>query len=80
MLGAVDEIQDSSEKFPYAKILVITQSSGMGKSKTVNAMANERILLPLCVREELDAESFGAMSRLPLVQAADIPKSSISST
>src|SRR5277367_5362407 len=44
----------------YAKILVITQSSGMGKSKTVDTIARERILFPLCMREDLGENSFGA--------------------
>jgi hypothetical protein len=65
LLGVVDEVQHRKEDSSYAKIVPITQSSGMGKSKTVDAIAQERILFPLCLRENLGADSFGARHELP---------------
>ena len=44
----------------YAKIMAIVQSSGTGKSKTVEMVGKERILLPLCLREELGDNVYGA--------------------
>ena len=45
---------------------MITQSSEMGKSKMMNVMGKEQILLLLHVHEELVAESFSAISWLLL--------------
>jgi hypothetical protein len=44
----------------YAKIIPVAQSSGTGKSKTVDMVAMERILFPLCLRESLGENFFGA--------------------
>ena len=37
----------------YAKYIPIVQSSGMGKSKTVDKVATERILFPMCLRDDI---------------------------
>jgi len=44
----------------YAKIIPIAQSSGTGKSKTVDKVAMERILFPICLRENIEKNYFGA--------------------
>jgi hypothetical protein len=44
----------------YAKIIPIAQSSGTGKSKTVDKVAMERILFPICLREDIGKNYFGA--------------------
>jgi hypothetical protein len=64
LLGVVDKVNALKEESSYAKILAITQSSGMGKSKTVDAVSQERILFPLCLRENLGANSFGTRHEL----------------
>ena len=60
LLKAVDDLHNLSAK-RYAKILPIVQSSGTGKSKTVDRSARERILFPMCLREELGKELFGVL-------------------
>ena len=42
------------------KVVPVVQSSGTGKSKTVDKIATERILIPLCLRENLGENYFGA--------------------
>ena len=44
----------------YAKIMPIAQSSGTGKSKTVDMVACERILFPICLREDIGKNYFGS--------------------
>jgi hypothetical protein len=65
LMVAIDEL-NSAEANSYAKILPITQSSGTGKSKTVDQMAMERIVLPLCLRENLEPYAFGRSCDLDL--------------
>jgi hypothetical protein len=60
LLNAVDFVHAIDPNINYAKILVIMQSSGMGKSKTIDTIAQERILLLLCMRKDLGPNSFGA--------------------
>ena len=60
LLDAIDRLHTLEEKTNYAKILTITQSSGTGKSRAVDAMSEKRIVLPLCLREDLGRDSFGA--------------------
>jgi hypothetical protein len=57
---AIDEVHVLPIQYNYAKIIVVTQSSGTGKSRTVDKTATERILLPLCLREYLGKIYFGA--------------------
>jgi hypothetical protein len=59
LLAAIDAVHVTPIQNNYAKILPVTQSSGTGKSKTVDRIAEERILIPLCLREGLD-QGFGA--------------------
>jgi hypothetical protein len=59
LLAAVDEVHRKPIQDNYAKIVPVTQSSGTGKSKTVDRIAEERILIPICLREDLD-QGFGA--------------------
>ena len=63
LLRAVDELNDLSPGKSYTKIITLVQSSGTGKSKTVDKIARERILFPLCLREELEKDMFGASHR-----------------
>ena len=60
LLQSIDEVHNRSVDKCYAEIIPITQSSGTGKSKTVDKVATERILFPLCLRENLGKDSFGA--------------------
>ena len=50
--------------YNYAKILSITQSSGTRKSRAVDATAMKCIVIPLCLREDLGADSFGGRRTL----------------
>jgi len=38
----------------------MAQSSGTGKSKTVDRIGEDRILFPMCLREDLGENVFGA--------------------
>lgn len=60
LLRAIDELHALPVQNNYAKIIPIVQSSGTGKSKTVDQVAKERILLPMCLREDIGKFSFGA--------------------
>jgi hypothetical protein len=60
LLEAIDELHARPIWLNYAKIIPIAQSSGTGKSKTVDKIATERILFPLCLRESLGKKFFGA--------------------
>jgi hypothetical protein len=53
LLQTIDELHARPVEHNYAKIIHITQSSGTGKSKTVDMVAMERILFPICLREDL---------------------------
>jgi hypothetical protein len=59
LLAAIDDVHVTPIADNCAKILPVAQSSGTGKSKTVDRIAEERILIPLCLREDLD-QGFGA--------------------
>ena len=59
LLAAIDEVHWKPIDANYAKIILVAQSSGTGKFKTVDRFAKERILIPLCLREDLDRD-FGA--------------------
>jgi hypothetical protein len=58
LLNAIDD-HTLPTKNNYAKIMPIAQSSGMGKSKTVDKVAMERILFPLCLCEDTGKSYFG---------------------
>ena len=58
--NAIDEINNLKVQQNYAKIIAIIQSSGTGKSKTVDEIAKTRVLFPLCLREEIGEKYFGA--------------------
>ena len=60
MLRAIDEVHQNSAATKIAKIVAVVQSSGMGKSTTVDEIAKERILFPPCLRENIGGpDSFG---------------------
>lgn len=60
LLQAIDDLHGLPITNNYAKIMPITQSSGTGKSKTVDKVATERILFPMCLREDIGKDQFGA--------------------
>jgi hypothetical protein len=60
MLKAVDHLHMQPPERHYVKVIPVTQSSGTGKSRTVDKIATERILIPLCLRESLGHNYFGA--------------------
>jgi hypothetical protein len=60
LLKAIDELHMLPIQHNYAKIIPIAQSSGTGKSKTVDKVATERILFPICLREDIGKNYFGA--------------------
>jgi hypothetical protein len=59
MLRVIDEVHRKSGTTNYAKLVPVAQSSGTGKSKTVDKIATERILFPLCLRENIGHNQFG---------------------
>jgi hypothetical protein len=59
MLRVIDEVHRKPKLTNYAKLVPVTQSSGTGKSKTVDKIATERILFPLCLRENIGLDCFG---------------------
>lgn len=59
LLAAIDEVYWKPIDADYAKIVPVAQSSGTGESKTVDRIAKEWILIPLCLREDID-RGFGA--------------------
>ena len=67
LLKAIDDLHNMPPARNYCKILPIAQSSGMGKSKTVDKVARERILLPMCLREDIGKDCFGAYHVLRIV-------------
>jgi hypothetical protein len=60
LLQAIDELHSLPIEKNYAKIMPIAQSSGTGKSKTVDKVATQRILFPMCLREDIGKDYFGA--------------------
>jgi hypothetical protein len=60
LLKTIDDVHRQPVINNYAKVVIVTQSSGTGKSKTVDKIATERILFPLCLRESLGKNYFGA--------------------
>jgi len=60
MLEAIDSLHTLPTNSDCAKILPVVQSSGVGKSKTMDKIATERIVLPLCLREYIGRNYFGA--------------------
>jgi hypothetical protein len=67
LLKAVDEVHQINTHLNYAKMLPVTQSSGTGKSKTVDQVARKRILFPLCLREDIGKDYFGANHELDAI-------------
>src|SRR5277367_4316273 len=65
LLRAVDRLHSLPVEKNYAKIIAIIQSSGTGKSKTVDAIAMKRIAFPLCIRGNLGNDAFGASKLTP---------------
>jgi len=60
LLQAIDDLHALPTENHRAKIVPVVQSSGTGKSKTVDKIATERILFPLCIREHVGMNFFGA--------------------
>ena len=59
MLQAIDEIHGWPVEQHYAKVLPVAQSSGTGKSKSMDMIARQRITFPFCLREDLGNDYFG---------------------
>jgi hypothetical protein len=59
LLQAVDEVHQQPVG-RYVKLVAVAQSSGTGKSKTVDKITMERIAFPLCLRESLGPNYYGA--------------------
>ena len=59
LLKIIDDLKGLTVKKNYANVVPVAQSSGTGKSKTVDRIATERILFPLCLRESLGKNYFG---------------------
>ena len=59
LLQSIDDVHNQPVERRYAKIVRIIQSSGTGKSRTVDEIAKTRILFPLCLREDIGKEYFG---------------------
>jgi hypothetical protein len=55
----VDELHELKQERNYAKMIPIIQSSGTGKSRTVDNVGKERVLFPMCLREDLGKDLFG---------------------
>jgi hypothetical protein len=53
LLQAIDEVYSLPEMKYYSRIVPVVQSSGTGKSRTVDEIAKERILFSVCLRENL---------------------------
>jgi hypothetical protein len=64
LLETIDRVHALPVEDHCAKIIPVIQSSGMGKSKTADKIATERILFPLCIRESLGKNGFGAPHEL----------------
>jgi hypothetical protein len=60
LLQAVDEVHRLPASGHYVKLVPVAQSSGTGKSKTVDKITMERIAFPLCLRESLGPNYYGA--------------------
>jgi hypothetical protein len=58
LLRAVDDLYLLPIAENYAKIIPIAQSSGTGKSKTVDQVAKQQILFPLCLCEHIGSRYF----------------------
>ena len=64
LLKAIDDLHARPIRCNYAKIIPIAQSSGTGKSKTVDKVATMRILFPICLREDIGNDYFGVWQRI----------------
>ncbi|KIL66650.1 hypothetical protein M378DRAFT_10017 [Amanita muscaria Koide BX008] len=53
LLRVIDELHALPIERKHTNIVPIVQSSGTGKSKTVDEVAKMRILFPLCIREHI---------------------------
>jgi hypothetical protein len=63
LLQTIDDLHALPTDSYHAKIVPVVQSSGTGKSKTADKIATERILFPLCIREHVGMNFFGAQLR-----------------
>jgi len=72
LLKAIDKLHMLSVELNYAKLMPIAQSSGMGKSKTADQAATERILFPICLRENIGKKYFGVYHGLWTVSSGPI--------
>jgi hypothetical protein len=59
LLQLIDDVHNQPVERRYAKVVPMIQSSGTGKSKTVDEIAKTRILFPLCLREDIGVGYFG---------------------
>ncbi|KAM6501351.1 hypothetical protein JOM56_004365 [Amanita muscaria] len=58
LLRVIDELHALPIERKHTNIVPIVQSSGTGKSKTVDEVAKMRILFPLCIREHIGENCF----------------------
>jgi len=72
LLQAIDQLHGLAIELNYAKLIPIVQSSGMGKSKTADQVATERILFPICLRENIGKNYFGAYHGFSIVGGGSI--------
>ena len=68
LLQSIDDVHNQPVERRYAKIVPIIQSSGTGKSKTVDEIAKTRILFPLCLREDIGRDYFGTQRRFTCIR------------
>jgi len=59
LLKTIHDLKRVDVKKNYANIIPIAQSLGTGKFKTVDRIATEWILFPLCLHESLGKIYFG---------------------
>ena len=59
LLQATDKLYNLDQHKNYAKNIPFAQSSGIGKSKTMEKVATEQIPLPMCPHEDTGEKHFG---------------------
>jgi hypothetical protein len=79
--NADDLLYDHLANYPkdedqYARYTSIVQSSGMGKSRTIDEVSKKHLVVPLCLREESKGESlhdFTALQAFTIVTRLSSP-------
>lgn len=73
LLENVREINSSRGMNPYANSMPLLQSSGMGKSRTVDELAKDIFVIPLNVRREATGQNANHLLSYWLMQIAGYP-------